>query len=118
MNIYVKSDCEWLYPDEDTLNTPQYNNSTIELNAFLGSAVGVQILLTNVSEALDIYVDSKLHTGEINILREVCVNFNTRDNVGSPTTLCAVPVSPLFAKNSPPDCFFNAQTLASSTLLF
>lgn len=74
MNIYVKQDTEWLYPDDD-LYTSEISG-TVELHTAIGSDTGFQILLTNLSGDVKISFEGALKA-KINILRDVLVNYNS-----------------------------------------
>lgn len=83
MNVFVKTDGEWLYPDEAELNTKPYDFESIELSAPLESLCGIQVLITDLSgdvSITDISVSDNLPV-KINVLREVCVNFNTAEEM-------------------------------------
>ena len=45
----------------------------------------------------------------------VCFGFALHTYGSTTVVFTTVPVSPLLAKNSPPDCFLNAQTLTGSS---
>ncbi|MGN0492144.1 MAG: DUF4091 domain-containing protein [Acutalibacteraceae bacterium] len=74
MNIYVKSDTEWLYPDDD-LYTSEVNR-TVALYTAIGSDTGFQLLLTNLSGSVKLKSEGAINS-KINILRDVLVNYNS-----------------------------------------
>lgn len=45
----------------------------------------------------------------------VCYGFALHTNGSVTVANATVPTSPLFAKNSPPDCFINAKTFSGSS---
>lgn len=81
MQIYLKSDNEWLYTDEDTIGTKPYNSQTVELLAPLHGICGLQFLVTDASGEISVTDIPGGLQSEINILREVTVNFNTAEEM-------------------------------------
>ncbi len=80
MNIYLKNDGVWLFPDEEQLGTAPYNGEEIYISTVLDSPVGVQFLVTNADDVsvTDISDGASL---KLNILRAVTVNFNTAEEL-------------------------------------
>ena len=81
MQIYLKSDNEWLYTDEDILETAPYASGTVELAAPLWSNCGIQLLVTDAEDEISVTDISDNLISQINLLREVTVNFNTAEEM-------------------------------------
>ena len=80
MKIYLKPDSEWLYPDDNQGLSP-YNGEKIELSAPMGSSCGIQFLAIGAFEEISVTDICGTLQSEINILREVTVNFNTAEEM-------------------------------------
>lgn len=78
MNIYVKYDDQWLYPDESALGTAPYDGQTLQLCAPKGGICGIQ-LLADAAEELTVTAEN----AAIMLLRQVTVQYNTADDVSS-----------------------------------
>ena len=76
MNIYIKSDREWLYPDEDLCGSKQYANEKKELHTAIGSDTGFQLLVNGCEGALQVSCEGEIKAN-VNILRDVLVNYNS-----------------------------------------
>lgn len=81
MKIYLKSDNEWLYTDEDKIGTEVYNSQTIEVSASLNTECGIQFLVTDANDKVTVTDISDDLKSQINILRAVTVNFNTAEEM-------------------------------------
>lgn len=73
MKLYVKTDEQWLYPDEELLGTKEYDGTPLELHVAAGGACGIQLLATQLTEAVQLQAED----AQINLLREVTVQYNT-----------------------------------------
>lgn len=80
MKIYLKSDSEWLYTDEDIIGTA-YDGKTVEISAPLNTDCGIQFLVSGVDDKVTVTDISGDLKSQINILRAVTVNFNTAEEM-------------------------------------
>ncbi len=101
MNIYLKNDGVWLFPDEEQLGTAPYNGEEVMLNTVLDSKVGVQILVA-ANDSVTVTDISGGTPATINLLRAVTVNFNTAEELkGFGNKAFVYPVTP---EKLPPHC--------------
>ena len=81
MKIFLKTDNEWLYPDEEIIGGEPYNEEKIELSVPLLSECGVQFLVTDAESEISVTDISDNLQSQINILSAVTVNFNTAEEM-------------------------------------
>ena len=81
MQLYVKSDREWLYPDEAELGSAVYVGEALPLYTAAGSPSGIQLLAADVEGAVLVTDLTGGPVTEINLLRDVQVNYNTAEEM-------------------------------------
>lgn len=81
MQLYVKSDREWLYPDEAELGSAVYVGEALPLYTAAGSPSGIQLLAADVEGAVSVTDLTGGPVTEINLLRDVQVNYNTAEEM-------------------------------------
>lgn len=81
MELYIKSDREWLYPDEECLGSAPYAGQTISICTASGSPAGIQMLVTGATGRVHIDDPDGCPGFEVFLLRDVLVNYNTAEEM-------------------------------------
>jgi len=81
MKIFLKTDSEWLYPDEDFIGSKPYSAEKTEISAPLCEECSIQVLVTEAENEITVTDISENLDSQINVLREVTVNFNTAEEM-------------------------------------